>query len=73
LEIEDFKQLLKEAGFNKKSFAEHINIPHGTINNWGSANKPPVPEWVEKYLQLYIKDKKCQELKDMIKNSGLIN
>jgi predicted transcriptional regulator len=31
LEIEDFKQLLKEAGFNKKSFAEHINIPHGTI------------------------------------------
>ena len=52
MEIEDFKQLLKEAGFNKKSFAEHINIPHGTVNNWGSANKPPVPDWVEKYLQL---------------------
>lgn len=72
LELEKFKQLLKEADFNKKSFSEYVNIPHSTVNGWGSINKSPVPEWVEKFLNLYIKDKKCNQLKDLIKNSGLL-
>ena len=72
MDLETFKQLLKEANLNKKSFAEYVNIPYPTVNNWGSSNRPPVPDWVEKFLQLYIKDKKCSQLKDLIKDSGLI-
>jgi len=72
LELEEFKKLLKNAGFNKKTFAEHINIPHGTVNNLGSLNRPSVPDWVEKFLELYIKDKKCEELKTIIKDSGVM-
>lgn len=72
MDLENFKELLKEAGFNKKTFAEYVNIPHSTVNNWGSANRPPVPTWVEKFLNLYIKDKKCSQLKELIKDSGLI-
>lgn len=71
MELDKFKLLLKEAGFNKKTFSEYVNMPHSTVNNWGSNNKPAVPDWVEKFLELYIKDKKCKELKQMIKDSGV--
>ena len=72
MELDLFKKMLKDAGFNKKTFAEYANIPHSTVNNWGSINKPNVPDWVEKFLILYIENIKCENLKQIIKDTGLI-
>lgn len=69
MESNQFKELLKKANFTKKSFASYVKIPHSTVNAWGSANKPPVPYWVESWLNLYIENKKCKELKQIIKDS----
>lgn len=71
MELDKFKELLKKAGFNKKTFAEYIQLSHSTVNNWGSANRPPVPEWVGIFLNLYIENKNCKELKQIIKEKGL--
>ncbi len=71
MELDLFKKLLKDAGLNKRTFAEFVDIPHGTVNNWGSKDKPPVPNWVEKFLIMYIENKKCKDLKQMIKDSGV--
>jgi len=71
LELNIFKELLKKAGFNKKTFAEYVQISHSTVNNWGSANRPPVPEWVGIFLKQYIENKDCKDLKQMIKDSGV--
>jgi len=70
MELEEFKELLKVAGFNKTTFSEYIKISHSTVNNWGSKNRPPVPDWVEILLHLYIENKSCKELKQIIKDKG---
>jgi len=69
LNLDEFKQLLKKVGFSKKTFSEDIGISLSTVNSWGSANKPPVPFWVKKYLNLYIENKECKELKQMIREN----
>ena len=73
MDLDTFKEMLKRAGFSKKSFSEEVEISLSTVNSWGSANKPPVPSWVSKYLALYIENKNCKELKQLIKDSGLCN
>lgn len=69
MNLEDFKSLLKKAGFSKKTFSQEVEISPSTVNSWGSANKPPVPTWVEKYLTLYIENKECKELKEIIREN----
>ena len=69
MNLDEFKQLLKKVGFSKKTFSEDIGISLSTVNSWGSANKPPVPFWVKKYLNLYIENKECKELKQMIREN----
>ena len=69
MNLDEFKQLLKKAGLTKKTFSDEVRISLSTVNSWGSANKPPVPFWVEKYLNLYIKNKDCEELKEIIKEN----
>ncbi len=69
MNLDEFKQLLKKAGFSKKTFSEDTQISLSTVNGWGSANKPAVPFWVEKYLTLYIENKDCKELKEIIKEN----
>jgi len=71
MNLEDFKLLLKRTGFSKKTFSEEVEISLSTVNGWGSANRPPVPSWVSKYLALYIENKNCKELKQLIKDSGI--
>jgi len=73
LNLDEFKTLLKKAGFSKKTFSEEVEIALSTVNGWGSANKPAVPFWVEKYLTLYIENKECKELKQILKDSGVCN
>ncbi|WP_457748482.1 XRE family transcriptional regulator [Sulfurimonas sp.] len=67
MNLDEFKSLLKKAGFSKKTFSEDVEIALSTVNGWGSSNKPPVPFWVEKYLNLYIENKDCKELKEIIR------
>ena len=71
MELVQFKELLNNAGFNKKTFAEYVKISHSTVNNWGSANRPPVHEWVVIFLNLHIENKNCKDLKQIIKDSGI--
>ena len=69
MNLVEFKILLKKAGFSKKTFSEEVEIALSTVNGWGSANKPAVPFWVEKYLSLYIENKECKELKEIIREN----
>jgi len=61
---DEFKQLLKKAGLNKKKFAEVANISPHTANMWGSVR--PVPAWVKPFLENYIKAKTLDNVKDVI-------
>jgi hypothetical protein len=70
MEKDSFKKLLKEAGFNKRTFAEYLGVKYQSINSWGNNNRG-IPYWVESWLNLYIENKKCQEIKDLLKQSGV--
>jgi len=67
---EQFDFLLKEANLSKKEFAGVIGTSAGTVSNWGSPSRD-IPYWVESWLNLYIENKKCKDLKQMIKDSGV--
>lgn len=61
-----FKELLKKAGLTKKSFAELLETSYNAVNGWGT-NDRGYPYWVESWLTLYIENKDCKELKEIIK------
>lgn len=69
---DEFKELLKSANLTKKSFAELLGTSYNTINAWGSNNRD-IPYWVKSWLTLYIENKECKELKQILKNSGVCN
>jgi DNA-binding transcriptional regulator YiaG len=60
-----FKNLLNQAGLSKKEMSEILGITYGTLANWGSSKE--IPYWVESWLNLYIENKHCKELKEIIK------
>ncbi len=72
MELLEFKELLKTAKLNKKTFAEYVNIPYQTVSNWGTANRPPVPDWVKTLLNLYIKNRNYEELKKFIVDNKIL-
>jgi len=59
---------LKSINLSKKDFAELANISYNTVNNWNDDSKP-VPTWVESWLNLYIDNKECKELKQLLKDT----
>lgn len=63
-----FKELLKKANLTKKSFSELLGTSTQSVNNWGS-NGRDIPYWVESWLSLYIENKECKELKQIIKDN----
>ena len=63
----ELNELLKKAGFSKKEFAKKFNLSASAVNNWGGSSK--VPLWVKSWLNLYIKNKDCEELKEIIKKN----
>lgn len=65
----EFTKLLKDAGLSKKDFSGILGTSYQGVNNWGT-NGRDYPYWVESWLNLYIENKKCKELKQMIKDSG---
>jgi DNA-binding transcriptional regulator YiaG len=68
MEKEQFNELLKKANLNKKGFSELLGTSYQSVNNWGT-NGRDYPYWVESWLSLYIENKKCKELKQIIKEN----
>jgi len=63
-----FHDLLKTAGLSKKEFAAMIGTSAGAVSNWGTAGRD-IPYWVEPLLKLYIENKECRELKQILKEA----
>ncbi|MEN4053283.1 XRE family transcriptional regulator [Sulfurimonas sp. NWX79] len=70
MEYETFKRVLKENKLSLKAFSELAGVKYDTCSKWGKDGRP-VSDWVESWLNLYIENKSCKELKTMIKESGL--
>ncbi|ADG92292.1 conserved hypothetical protein [Arcobacter nitrofigilis DSM 7299] len=67
-----FKEKLKLAELNKTTFAELVGTSGQAVNNWNT-NGREIPYWVESWLNLYIENKKCKKLKQLIKDAGVCN
>ena len=63
-----FKKTLKDNGLTLKAFSELSGVQYGTCSKWGKDNRP-VSDWVESWLTLYIENKDCKELKEIIKEN----
>jgi len=61
-----FKELLKKANLTKKAFSEILGTSYQSVNNWGT-NGRDYPYWVKSWLTLYIENKECKELKEIIR------
>jgi DNA-binding transcriptional regulator YiaG len=72
IDRDTFKELLIKANLTKKSFAVILDTSYNTINAWGSNNRD-IPYWVESWLTLYIENKDCKELKQILRDSGVCN
>lgn len=63
-----FNKLLKNSGLNKKEFSELTGLHYGSVANWGGKDKP-VPSWVESWLNMYIENKECKALKQLLEDT----
>jgi len=72
MDNDKFKALLKTAGLTKKSFSELIGTSTQGVNNWSNKDRG-VPYWVESWLTLYIENKECKELKEIIRENVCTN
>jgi hypothetical protein len=68
LEQSQFKELLKQADLNKKTLSEILGTSYNAVNGWGTNNRG-YPYWVESWLKLYIENKECRELKQLLKDT----
>jgi len=63
-----FNELLSKTGLSKKEFSAIVGTSPGAVSNWGTANRD-IPYWVETWLKLYIENKECKELKQILKET----
>ena len=68
METETFKELMKRAGLTKKALSEMLGTSYNAVNGWGTNNRG-YPYWVESWLSLYIENKECKELKQLLKSA----
>lgn len=55
-----FSELLNRANLTKKEFSIKANLAYSTVTNWNTANK--TPDWVESWLENYIKAKVADDI-----------
>ena len=72
MKYEKFISTLRKNNLTLKKFSELSGVKYDTCSKWGKNNRP-VSDWVESWLNLYIENKKCKELKRLIKDSGVCN
>ena len=65
MKYEAFKQILKDNNLSLKAFSELSGVKYDTCSKWGKNNRP-VSDWVKSWLLLYIENKDCKELKEVI-------
>jgi hypothetical protein len=65
---EKFKTLMKQAGLTKKALSQLLDTSYNTVNGWGTNNRG-YPYWVESWLKLYVDNKKCRELKELLQET----
>jgi len=70
MKYEQFTRILKENNLTLKKFSELSGVKYDTCSKWGKNNRP-VSDWVESWLNLYIENKQCKELKKILKESGI--
>lgn len=66
---EEFEKTLKTTGLTKKEFSKLVDMSYGGVVNWGRENQS-LPNWVDSWLELYTQNKKFENLKQIIKESG---
>ncbi len=59
-----FVELLKKSSLNKKEFSEKTKLAYSTVANWSTTSN--VPDWVESWLENYIKAKTYKDIKDKV-------
>jgi len=65
MDFQTFKETLKKSGLTIKEFAKMCGLnPNSISGNWKREDK--VPQWVETWLQNYIKAKTLDNVKDVI-------
>ncbi len=65
MKIEEFNELLKSVGMNKKEFAEKTGMTYQSVTNWSDSTRP-IPAWVESWLENYKKSKTLDIVIDAI-------
>jgi hypothetical protein len=68
MEYELFRQTLKDNSLTLKAFSELAGVKYDTCSKWGKDGRP-VSDWVESWLNLYIENSKCKELKQLLKET----
>ncbi len=65
MDFQTFKETLKKSGLTIKEFAKMCGLnPNSISGNWKREDK--VPQWVETWLNNYIKAKTLDNVKDVI-------
>jgi len=65
MDFKTFKETLKKSGLTIKEFANICGLnPKSISGNWKKDDK--VPQWVESWLNNYIKSKTLDSVKDVI-------
>ena len=70
MEKEIFKQLLKKADFNKRTFSQYLGLKYQSVNSWGN-NGRNIPYWVESWFFFYFDNNKYMLLKEILNDRGV--
>ena len=66
---EKLNKMLNDANISRKELAVKLNCATQTINNWGSTQN--IPYWVESWLENFIEKKKFENMKNVLRDSGV--
>ncbi len=66
MDREEFNDLLKQAGLNKRELSDLLETTYQGVNNWGT-NGRGYPYWVKSWLENYIKSKTLDTVVEAVK------
>ena len=66
MDREEFNDLLKQAGLNKRELSDLLETTYQGVNNWGT-NGRGYPYWVKSWLENYIKSKTHDTVVEAVK------
>ena len=66
MDREEFNDLLKQAGLNKRELSDLLETTYQGVNNWGT-NGRGYPYWVKSWLVNYIKSKTLDTVVEAVK------